>query len=129
MLNLTTSRRSRARTLFAGTALAGTFFGLTVAFAQETTPPPPSSGVEQVVVTARRRAEDPVKLPGQDTAFTAQMIDAKGITLPQEFLDAVPNVTFIPTQNAGTSFVVMRTYSFFRRLTRARSEDESVLHS
>ncbi|HKD21298.1 MAG TPA: TonB-dependent receptor [Rhizomicrobium sp.] len=111
MLNLTTSRRSRARTLFAGTALAGTFFGLTVAFAQETTPPPPSSGVEQVVVTARRRAEDPVKLPGQDTAFTAQMIDAKGITLPQEFLDAVPNVTFIPTQNAGTSFVVMRGIS------------------
>jgi len=61
-----------------------------------------------VVVTARQRAEDIEKVPAQVTAFTADMIQAKGITNPADFLSAVPNVSFIPTQNAGVSFIVIR---------------------
>ena len=67
--------------------------------------------IETVVVTARQRSEDIEKVPGQVTAFTAEAIEAKGITNPADFLSAVPNVSFIATQNAGTSFIVMRGIS------------------
>ncbi len=62
-------------------------------------------------VTARARSEDIHNVPAQVTAFTAADIQAKGIEKPQDFLSAVPNVTFIETQNAGTSFLVMRGIS------------------
>jgi iron complex outermembrane receptor protein len=67
--------------------------------------------IETVVVTARQRSEDIQKVPAQVTAFTSEEIQAKGIKSPADFLSAVPNVTFIPTQNAGTSFIVMRGIS------------------
>lgn len=119
-MNRIVSRRSRAfaKLLFSGTTLAGTFMGMAAAFADDAAPN--NNGVEEIVVTARRRSEDIEKLPAQDTAFTAQMIDAKGIKNPADFLDAVPNVTFIPTQNAGTSFIVMRGIS------QARNSDPST---
>ncbi len=68
-------------------------------------------GIEEVTVTARARSEDIQKVPAQVTAFTAADIEAKGIQKPQDFLSAVPNVTFIETQNAGTSFLVIRGIS------------------
>jgi len=68
----------------------------------------PSDAVETVVVTALRRSEDIQKVPAQVSAFTAETIQAKGIKNPADFLSAVPNVTFISTQNSGTSFIVMR---------------------
>ncbi len=95
-----------ARFLIGSSALAGTFAIAAPAFAQATAPNPDQ--IETVVVTARQRAEDIEKVPAQVTAFTAQQIEAKGITNPADFLSAVPNVTFIPTQNSGTSFIVMR---------------------
>lgn len=70
-----------------------------------------SPAVETVTVTARERKEDIQNVPAQVTAFTAQQIEDKGIQTPADFLDAVPNVTFIPTQNAGTSFIVIRGIS------------------
>lgn len=94
------TRTSIAKILLGSTALAGVFVSTAPAFAQEQ--------IETVVVTARQRNEDIEKVPGQVTAFTSEMIDAKGITNPKDFLSAVPNVTFISTQNSGTSFVVMR---------------------
>lgn len=66
---------------------------------------------ETIVVTARRRSEALQEVPAQVTAFTASTIEAKGIVKPQDFLSAVPNVTFIETQNAGTSFLVIRGIS------------------
>ena len=86
--------------LLGTTALAGAVWSALPAFAEEQ--------IETVVVTARQRNEDIEKVPGQVTAFTAGAIEAKGIQSPKDFLNAVPNVTFIPTQNAGTSFVVIR---------------------
>lgn len=101
--------------LVGATALAGTLCVGLPAFAQDNgtttkqaTATAPSGGVEEVVVTARARSEDIQNVPAQVTAFTASDIKNMGIQKPQDFLSAVPNVTFIQTQNAGTSFLVMR---------------------
>jgi iron complex outermembrane receptor protein len=94
-----------AQALLGGAAFAALATGVAPAFAADT------GGIETVVVTARQRSEDIHDLPAQDTAFTADQILAKGIETPADFLNAVPNVTFITTQNAGTSFIVMRGIS------------------
>lgn len=101
------------RLLMGGSAIVGVLAGAPIAHAQTT----PASGtaasdtLETVVVTARRRDEDIQKVPAQVSAFTAETIRAKGIKNPADFLSAVPNVTFISTQNSGTSFIVMRGIS------------------
>jgi iron complex outermembrane receptor protein len=97
-------RDSITRFLIGTSALAGSFAIAAPVFAQATAP----EQIETVVVTARQRSENIEKVPAQVTAFTSEMIQAKGITNPADFLSAVPNVTFIPTQNSGTSFIVMR---------------------
>jgi len=99
-------RDSITRFLIGSSALAGSFAIAAPVFAQATAPNPEQ--IETVVVTARQRSENIEKVPAQVTAFTSEMIQAKGITNPADFLSAVPNVTFIPTQNSGTSFIVMR---------------------
>jgi iron complex outermembrane recepter protein len=80
----------------------------TAALAASVLPAFAEDQIETVVVTARQRSENIQKVPAQVTAFTSEQILAKGIKSPADFLSAVPNVTFIPTQNAGTSFIVMR---------------------
>lgn len=92
-----------AKSLVGGTALAGLLAAASPAFADEQ--------IETVVVTARQRSEDIHNVPSQDTAFTTETIQNKGIESPADFLSAVPNVTFVATQNAGTSFIVMRGIS------------------
>ena len=99
---------SGARLLIATTALVGT---LLAPLRRWRRTPTPAGGVEEVVVTARARSEDIQNVPAQVTAFTASDIQNMGIQKPQDFLSAVPNVTFIETQNAGTSFLVMRGIS------------------
>jgi len=98
-----------------GSAIVGSLSGAVPAYAQDQTAAKPPSNetttVETVVVTARQRKEDIEKVPAQITAFTADTIEAKGIETPSDFLNAVPNVTFVATQNAGTSFVVIRGIS------------------
>ena len=93
------------------------------AFAQTTAPaasPPPaqaapaagdSQTLEEVVVTARQRSEQLRDVPAAVTAFTSAAIEAKGIDHPRDFIQSVPNVTLIETQNVGTSFVVIRGIS------------------
>jgi iron complex outermembrane recepter protein len=103
------TRSHKLGILLATTALAA---GVLPAFAQDQ--------IETVVVTARQRSENIQKVPAQVTAFTSEEIAAKGIRSPADFLSAVPNVTFIPTQNAGTSFIVMRGIS------QARNSEPSV---
>ncbi len=98
--------------LLGGSALAAVML-TTPVFAQQ-------DEVETVTVTARARSEDIEKVPAQVTAFTAETIEAKGIRKPQDFISAVPNVTFVETQNAGTSFLVMRGIS------QARNSDPSA---
>ena len=103
-----------AKLLIGTTALVGTLFAAGPVLAQNAAPSSSQNdaagagGIEQVVVTARARSENIENVPAQVTAFTEADIQAMGIQKPQDFLDAVPNVTFIQTQNAGTSFLVMR---------------------
>jgi iron complex outermembrane receptor protein len=66
------------------------------------------TGEESVTVTARARSEEIQDVPAQVTAFTADQIEAMGIQEPQDFILQVPNVSFIETQNAGTSFLIIR---------------------
>jgi iron complex outermembrane receptor protein len=87
------------------------------AFAQETTPPagdasqaaPVETG--EIIVTARQRSEALQDVPAQVTAFNAEAIEMRGIERPADFIASVPNVTFVETQNAGTSFLVIRGIS------------------
>jgi iron complex outermembrane receptor protein len=83
--------------------LAGALAATLPAAAQQT-----SEEIETVTVTARARSEAIQNVPAQVTAFTAGQIEAMGIQEPQDFIQAVPNVSFIETQNAGTSFLVIR---------------------
>jgi iron complex outermembrane receptor protein len=98
--------------LICSTALAGLIAVAPPAIAQTAaTPAASGDGIEEVIVTARARNENIQKVPAQVTAFTAEDITARGIESPKDFLSAVPNVTFVSTQNAGTSFVVIRGIS------------------
>ena len=94
------------------------------AFAQAPAPAPASADqsqtIEEVVVTARQRTEQLRDVPAAVTAFTSAAIEAKGIDHPRDFIQSVPNVTMIETQNVGTSFVVIRGIS------QARNSEPSV---
>ena len=107
------------KNLISVTALAGLTVLAPPALAQ-TGAPVAGDSIETVIVTARARSEDIEKVPAQVTAFTAEDIQAMGIEKPADFLSAVPNVTFISTQNAGTSFIVIRGIS------QARNSEPSV---
>src|SRR5579864_85149 len=96
--------------LMAGASCAALLGGRALAADAEATAAQPTQ-LGEVIVTAREREETIQKVPAQDTAFTAKDIEAKGVHQPSDFLSAVPNVTFIATQNAGTSFLVIRGIS------------------
>ena len=114
-MNIRTNGSSYTRFLLCSTALIGCLSVAGPALGQVATGTTADTAetpvIETVTVTARERTEDIEKVPSQVTAFTADTIEAKGVETPADFLDAVPNVSFIPTQNAGTSFIVMRGIS------------------
>lgn len=78
-----------------------------VAYAQQTE----ASSDNTIIVTARQRAEQLQDVPAQVTALNASAIEDRGIERPADFIAQVPNVTFVETQNAGTSFLVIRGIS------------------
>ena len=107
MYTLNLSSRTLIQTFLAGAGGAALLAGAGSALAAEVAP----AAVGEVVVTARQRNEQIQLVPAQITAFTAADIEEKGVRNPADFLSAVPNVTFIATQNAGTSFLVIRGIS------------------
>ena len=115
------NRRRLHMALFATAAASAFAMGRTPALAQAAPAAAPgATQVGEVVVTARQRQETLHKVPAQVTAFTAQAIEARGIEMPRDFIQSVPNVTLVETQNAGTSFVVIRGIS------QARNSEPSV---
>src|SRR6266581_4903020 len=76
--------------------------------------------LEEVVVTARKRNESVRDVPITESVFTEQAIESAGIQKPGDFISLVPNMTLVETQNAGTSFVVVRGVS------QARNSEPSV---
>jgi iron complex outermembrane receptor protein len=108
------TRSPRLNFILCGTALLGSLCAATPVHGQEAGSAAGNTealAVETITVTARERKEDIQKVPAQVTAFTSEAIENKGVQNPSDFLNAVPNVTFIPTQNAGTSFIVIRGIS------------------
>ena len=80
-----------------------------------------SSGtLEEIVVTARKRDEAFRDVPVTINVFTERMIEAAGIERPSDYIDMVPNMTLVETQNAGNAFVVIRGIS------QARNSEPAV---
>ena len=118
------SSKAFQRCALTSVAASALLLAATAASAQQTTTSAaPAGGPEvasEVLVTARQRSEQLQHVPAQVTAFTAATIEAKGISMPRDFIQAVPNVTLIEVQNAGTSFVIIRGIS------QARNSEPSV---
>ncbi|OYU14465.1 MAG: TonB-dependent receptor [Alphaproteobacteria bacterium PA4] len=103
--------------LMAGAALAQT---TTTASAAPAGGETGNGAPEEIIVTATRRAESLQNVPASITAFTAKTIAAAGITRPADFIALTPNVNLVQTQNAGTTFVIIRG------ITQARNSEPSV---
>ena len=101
----------------AASALA---LGASPALAQPASNPAPTAEVGEVIVTARQREETLRDVPAQVTAFTSATLEAKGVEMPRDFINAVPNMTLVETQNSGNAFVVIRGIS------QARNSEPSV---
>jgi len=102
-----------------GAAVAAAIYSAPAA-AQGATQPAANEELEEVLVTARMRSESFRDVPITVNVFTAETIEAAGITRPADFIARVPNVTLVETQNAGNAFVVVRGIS------QARNSEPSV---
>jgi iron complex outermembrane recepter protein len=80
----------------------------------------PAGAGDEIVVVARRRAELLQDVPASITAFTSETIETAGIERPADFINLTSNVNLVQTQNAGTSFIVIRG------ITQARNSEPSV---
>jgi iron complex outermembrane recepter protein len=74
----------------------------------------------EIVVTARKRDESFRDVPVTVNVFTEQAIQSAGIERPGDYIALVPNMSLVETQNAGTSFVVVRG------IGQARNSEPSV---
>ena len=94
---------------------------LSPAYAQGPAPTKPSAAdSDEIVVTALRGNDKLQNVPAAVTAFNARAIEVAGIEKPLDFLSLTSNVNFVETQNAGTSFVIIRG------ITQARNSEPSV---
>ena len=76
--------------------------------------------MEEIVVTARKRNENYQDVPVTINVFTESLVKDAGIQRPADFIQMVPNMTLVETQNAGNAFVVIRGIS------QARNSEPSV---
>ncbi len=76
--------------------------------------------LEEIIVTARKRNESFQDVPVTMSVFTETLIRDAGIRRPSDFIQMVPNMTLVETQNAGNAFVVIRGIS------QARNSEPSV---
>src|SRR5262245_38511860 len=76
--------------------------------------------MEEIIVTARKRNESFQEVPVTINVFTETLVEDAGIQRPQDFIQLVPNMTLVETQNAGNAFVVVRGIS------QARNSEPSV---
>jgi iron complex outermembrane recepter protein len=76
--------------------------------------------MEEIVVTARKRDESFQDVPVTINVFTEKLVEDAGIQRPSDFIQMVPNMTLVETQNAGNAFVVIRGIS------QARNSEPSV---
>jgi iron complex outermembrane receptor protein len=107
--------RTSRKTLASAFALAVALSGMGApAFAQAETEGDDEKAQaenEGIVVTALRRDETLQDTPAAVTAFTSEAITNAGIERPADFIALTPNVNLVQTQNAGSSFVIIRGIS------------------
>lgn len=64
--------------------------------------------VERVEVSAQRRTEPLQEVPAAVNALTARQLEARGVTTTQDFVAAIPNMSFDQSFTHLNSFVVLR---------------------
>jgi iron complex outermembrane receptor protein len=101
------------------TLMLGTAASAEVAAPSAPAPKADDTVIGEVVVTATKRDESLTKVPIAMNVFTAQTIQAAGITRPGQFLSRTPNVTFME-DNAGESYINIRGQ------TSVRNSDPNV---
>ncbi len=101
-------------------ALAASLGSAAPALAQTTEETAEEPKSEGIVVTALRRDETLQDTPAAVTAFTTEQIKNAGIERPADFIALTPNVNLVQTQNAGSSFVIIRG------ITQNRNSEPSV---
>jgi iron complex outermembrane receptor protein len=64
--------------------------------------------IERVEVSAQRRVEPLQEVPAAVSALTAGQLEARGVTTTQDFVAAIPNMSFDQSFTHLNSFVVLR---------------------
>lgn len=64
--------------------------------------------VERIEVSAQRRVEPLQEVPAAVNALTARQLEARGVTTTQDFVAAIPNMSFDQSFTHLNSFVVLR---------------------
>lgn len=64
--------------------------------------------VEQIEISAQRRIEPLQDVPAAVNALTAKQLEARGVTSTQDFVSAIPNMSFDQSFTHLNSFVVLR---------------------
>ena len=64
--------------------------------------------VERVEVSAQRRVEPLQEVPAAVNALTSRQLEARGVTTTQDFVNAIPNMSFDQSFTHLNSFVVLR---------------------
>jgi len=71
--------------------------------------PAASGAIEEIVVTAQKRAQNVQDVPVAISAFSAEMLETRGISNPQDLQEAVPNLSIGEQTNlGGTAKVTLR---------------------
>jgi iron complex outermembrane receptor protein len=99
-------RYGRAALIAAASAGSAFMLGSSGAQAQQQTQA--QMLLEEVVVTARRREESLQDLPLSISAFSAQQMEAQGLTSIEDVGDFVPNVTLTQSDRANNTRVIIR---------------------
>jgi len=98
-------------------ALAGSLLVATGALHAQTAPAPAAAAsepaasptaLERVEVTAQRRLEPLQSVPAAVNSLSAKQIESRGITSTQDFVSAIPNMSFDQSYTHLNSFVVLR---------------------
>jgi len=122
MWHKTIREKMLGTTFLINAALVFSILGSTPqAFANEAEAGGDELKLDEIVVTGvRKRDEKVIDVPAAMDIFSGKKIRALGITKPEDFVALTSNVTMVKTQNAGTTFLVVRGIS------QARNSEPSV---
>ncbi|HZU64060.1 MAG TPA: TonB-dependent receptor [Novosphingobium sp.] len=95
------------RSVFLANCLVGAAWFPAVAYAQNAGTDA-ATGQGDIVVSARQRAEKLQEVPVSVTAFTEKQLRDAGVKRVEDFIHMTPNITFVNSQNPGTSFITIR---------------------